>query len=86
MTTRYEDEMNRLIIPFLAIGLSGCGTQYTATDANKVADAIVHIEPSRRDTCETQRQVAAQSSKIETIKQGQEVVYKAPVCPKPEKG
>ena len=81
MTTRYEDEMNRLIIPVFAVALSGCGTQYTATDAKKVADAIGHIEPSRRDTCETQRQVAAQSSRIETIKAGKEVVYKAPVCP-----
>lgn len=72
--------MNRLIIPAFAVALSGCGTSYTASDAKKVADAIGHIKPSRADTCETQKQVAEQSSKIETIKQGREVVYKAPPC------
>jgi len=43
----------------------------------KVADAIGHIKPSRQDTCETQQQAAAQSSRIDTIKTGKEVVYKA---------
>lgn len=58
----------------------GCSSPTTATDAKKLADAIGHIRPSRADTCETQKQVAAQSSKIDTIRQGREVVYKAPAC------
>jgi hypothetical protein len=58
----------------------GCSTPITATDAKKVASAIGHIKPSKADTCETQRQAAEQSSRIETIKQGKEVVFKAPPC------
>ena len=60
--------------------VAGCSTPITATDAKKVANAIGHIKPSKADTCETQRQAAEQSSRIETIKQGKEVVYKAPPC------
>lgn len=64
----------------LAISLlpvAGCATQTTVIDAAKIANTIGHIEPSRKDTCETQKQVAEQSSRIETIKTGKEVVYKA---------
>lgn len=45
------------------------------TEAAKTATAIGHVAPSRVDTCETQRALAAQSSRIETIKSGKEVVY-----------
>lgn len=60
--------------------VAGCSTPIIATDAAKVANAIGHVKPSKADTCETQKQVAEQSSRIETIKQGKEVVYKAPPC------
>ena len=72
-----------LKLSLLALSLvpvAGCSTFPTATDAKKVAEVIGTIKPSRSDTCETQRQVAEQSSRIETIKQGKEVVYKAPPC------
>jgi hypothetical protein len=46
----------------------------------KVADAIGTITPSRNDTCGTLKQVAEQTSRIETIRQGKEVVFKAPDC------
>lgn len=59
------------------LAAAGCASPIIATDAAKVANAIGHIEPSKRDTCETQKQVAAQSSRIDTIKTGKEVVYKA---------
>lgn len=53
-----------------------------------MASAIGHIRPSERDTCETQVQVAAQSSKIATFQSGREITYKpAAAClagaPKP---
>jgi hypothetical protein len=60
--------------------VAGCTGYPTGTDSKKVADAIGTIKPSRKDTCETLKQVAEQTSKIETIKQGKEVVYKAPAC------
>lgn len=63
--------------------VAGCSTHTTGTDAAKVASAIGHIKPSRADTCETQKQVAEQSSRLESIRQGKEVVYKAPPCDQP---
>jgi hypothetical protein len=57
--------------------LAGCSTLTTATDAKKVAEAIGHVKPSERDTCETQKNLAAQSSRIDTIINGKETVYKA---------
>jgi len=47
------------------------------TEARKTAEAIGHVQPSKKDTCETQKQLAAQSSKIDTIITGTETVYKA---------
>lgn len=57
--------------------VAACSSQPTATDAKKLATAIGHIRPSQLDTCDTQKQIAAQSSKIDTIKKGKETVYKA---------
>ncbi len=66
-----------LATSLLTLNLAACSTNTTATDAKKVATAIGHIEPSKQDTCDTQKQVAEQSSKIDTIIKGKEVVYKA---------
>lgn len=63
-----------------ALMVAGCESLPTATNAAKVADAIGTITPSRSDTCETRRQIAAQSSRIDTIREGKTVVYKAPQC------
>jgi hypothetical protein len=66
----------------LILLLPACATQTTVpTEAKKVADAIGHVRPSAADTCETQNQVAAQSSRIETISTGKEVVFKADCKP-----
>lgn len=72
---------SKLTVPLLslALGLAGCASN-TVTDAAKVAESIGTIKPSRNDTCGTIKQIAEQTSKIETIKQGKEVVYKAPSC------
>lgn len=50
----------------------------------KVAEKIGHVAPSKADTCETQRALAAQSSRIDTIIKGAEVVYKAE-CSQPQR-
>jgi hypothetical protein len=64
--------------------LPGCGiltTERTELSAAAIASAIGHVRPSVRDTCATQVQIAAQSSKIATFQTGQPVVYKpAPQC------
>ena len=64
-----------LLIPMLG----ACASQPTVTEARKIAEAIGHVRPSRRDTCDTQQQIAAQSSRIDTIVTGKETVYK-PDC------
>ncbi len=57
---------------------AGCSTPTIGlTSASKTAETIGHIKPSPKDTCETQRQVAAQSSRIDSIVKGAETVYKA---------
>lgn len=57
--------------------LPACATPITETEAAKTASAIGHVRPSKADTCETQKQVAEQSSRIDTIITGKEAVYKA---------
>jgi hypothetical protein len=61
------------------MGLAGCSSPIV-TDAKTVAEGIGEIVPSRKDTCDTLRQIAAQSSRIRTISEGKEVVVKAPKC------
>jgi len=74
-------QWRKLIVPVsAALMVGGCSTLITATDAVKVAEAIGHIKPSPRDTCETQKMAAEQSSRIDSIIQDKEVVYKAPPC------
>lgn len=68
----------------LCQGCSTLTTGPTEISGAAVATAIGHIKPSKRDTCETQVQIAAQSSKIATFQAGKEVTYKpAPPCDKP---
>lgn len=70
----------RLIPPLLSLLLvAGCSSN-SVTDGKKLADAIGTIKPSRKDTCGTLKQIAEQTSRIETIKQGKEIVFKAPPC------
>lgn len=69
----------------LTLPLAACGTPTTATSLSgaAVATAIGHIRPSQRDTCDTQRQIAAQSSKIAEFQTGKAATYKAaPPCDK----
>lgn len=72
--------LEKLIPLVLSLPLAAGCSSVTGTDAKKVADAIGTIQPSRQDTCETLRQIAQQTSRIETIKQGKEVVYASPKC------
>ncbi len=67
----------------MAVPIGGCAQLNTVTEAAKVAESIGHVEPSRKDTCETQRKLAAQSSRIDTIIKGKETVYKPAPCQVP---
>lgn len=71
-----------LLASLLMTLLQACAIPGTGlTEAKKTAEAIGHVSPSKADTCETQRQIAAQSSKIDTIVTGKETVYKADCKP-----
>jgi len=70
--------LQRLLLGLSILPLAACETPSTApTSAAAIAASIGHIRPSVRDTCETQQQVAAQSSKISTIIDGKQTVLKA---------
>lgn len=63
--------------------LPACSTPIIGqTSAADTAKSIGHVKPSKADTCETQKQVAEQSSRIDTIITGKETVYKAD-CKRP---
>lgn len=73
--------MNRkLILICVAAALSGCAQSITATSASAVAESIGHVTASKKDTCATQKALAAQSSRIDTIITGKETVYKPASC------
>lgn len=71
-----------LAASLLTLLLPACGPPITETDAKLVAERIGHIQPSKRDTCETQAAIAAQSSRIDSILKDKEVVYKPAPCQK----
>jgi len=77
----------RLTLPLaslLILALPACSTPTTGlTSAADTARSIGHVKPSRADTCETQNQIAQQSSRIDTIITGSEKVYKADCKPAP---
>ena len=68
-----------LVASLLMLVLPACATPITVTEAQKTAEAMGHVKPSKADTCDTQQQIAAQSSKIDTPITGKETVYK-PDC------
>lgn len=70
----------RLAASLLILPLAACETPTTATDAKRIAESIGHVRPSKRDTCETQAQIAAQSSRIDSIAANKEIVYKPEPC------
>lgn len=69
----------KLIALVLALAplLAGCETLSYVTTEGAVT-AFKPIAMSRKDTCETQKQVAEHNSRYDTLKTGKEVVYKAP--------
>lgn len=74
-------KLTQLVASLLILPLAACETHTTGlTDAKRVAETIGHVRPSKRDTCETQAQIAAQSSRIDSIAANKEIVYKPEPC------
>lgn len=61
----------------LSLALAACATPINvATDSS--LQSFKTIQASPKDTCETQRQVAAHNSVYDSLKGGKQVVYVAP--------
>lgn len=57
--------------------LAGCSTP-TLPPTDVSLSAFKSIGYSTRDTCDTQRQIAAHNSVYDTLKTGKDTVYQAP--------
>lgn len=66
-----------LLASLLTPILGGCATPTFVLTSLGAADAFRPIKASKRDTCATQRQIAAHNSVYDTIRTGKEIVYKA---------
>ena len=66
-----------LALALVTLSLAGCATPTPVT--MKGAElAFKPIAGSPKDTCSTQQQVAEHNSRLDTIKAGKPVIYKAP--------
>lgn len=68
------------ILPLQACAILTTARTDGSVEAAHIANRIGHVKPSSRDTCETQADLAAQSSRIDSIATGKEVVYKPAPC------
>lgn len=73
-----------LALSLLTLLLPACASPTIGlTSAADTAKSIGHVRPSKADTCDTQEQIAAQSSRIDTLIEGTEKVYKSDCQKKP---
>lgn len=80
-------QLATLAIALSTLPFAGCKTlttgtepEFEAADAARVAENIGHVQPSRKDTCETQKRLAAQSSRIDAYLKDKPPVYKPAAC------
>ena len=76
------------LLALATLALAGCETLTSAPtklDATAATALYRPIAASRRDTCETQRQVAEHNSRHETLTKGAPVAFKA-ACDLDQKG
>jgi hypothetical protein len=73
-----------MLLVSLAPALAACETPISGVTSLGAAEAFRPIAASPADTCETQKQVAEHNSRLDTIKSGKEVVYKA-ACDQPQR-
>lgn len=72
--------LSTLLFAGCSILTTGTEPEFGATDAARVAENIGHVQPSRKDTCETQKRLAAQSSRIDAYLKDKSPVYKPAPC------
>lgn len=59
--------------------LAGCSSVPTDGTSDQRINSLPYINYSRQDTCETQKQVEAYHSALDTMKKGRTVIY-TPEC------
>lgn len=69
----------------LALAVAGCATPTSVTTKGAL-DSFRPLTMSKRDTCDTQREIAEHNSRYDTLKTGKETAYRAPcdIDKKPE--
>lgn len=81
-------QSRKLIVPALALAvpLAGCATPTPSLTNGGALAAFKNIPNSPKAPCDMQKAVAEHNSRYDTLKNGKEVVYKAPcqVDPKPD--
>ena len=71
----------KLTLPALAfatLALGACSTPTSGLVSKSVIDGLKPITMSRKDTCQTQIEIAEHNTRLEAIKSGKDVTYKAP--------
>lgn len=66
-----------LLASLVTLQLAACSTLTSGMTKASAIDAFKPIRISKRDTCETKKQVAEHNSRYDTIRNGKETVYKA---------
>ena len=77
----FRERRTLLLASLLTLPLAGCATLTPQSEvpvsAKAIAESIGNMRTRAGDTCETKQEAAALNSKLDTIKFGKEVVYKA---------
>lgn len=81
--------MSKKLIPLALVAaihaLAACSTPISGPTTKGTLDAFKTLSMSRKDTCQTQQEIADHNSRYDTLKTGKDTVYKAPcVLEKPK--
>ena len=71
-------KLMRSALALATLALAACSTSTSAPTTKGALDAFKPLSMSRKDTCQTQTEIADHNSRYDTLKTGKDVVYKPP--------
>jgi hypothetical protein len=71
-------KLKPLALAAVILVLAGCSTPTSAPTTKGALDAFKTLSMSKKDTCQTQREIADHNSRYDTLKTGKDVTYKPP--------
>lgn len=71
-------KLKPLALAAVILALAGCSTPTSAPTTKGALDAFKTLSMSKKDTCQTQKEIAEHNSKYDTLKTGKDVTYKPP--------